>query len=712
MNFKTAGDVRPAASARSKTTRFLARCSSNLLVTTLLTPVLMLNPFGTAISSADDNVISTIVNVQNGSFPLDGTDSLTITSTGEISTSANTDNAVSATGNGNTITNLGVLSTGGVLSHGIYLDNSDNNTITNLGALSTSGFIGQGIYLSNSDNNSVIQSGNISIQGSSGGGITFEFSNNNSLIHSGTIFASEANGSGISVGDSDNNSIIHSGTISTTGTSGIGMFILQSDNNSFVQSGTTLTTGEDAVGNYLFNSNNNNFNQSGTISTTGVDAHAIFLTGSSNNVFTITGKLTSTQANAFLFDTFATTGNIINLTTGAFLGGAIDLNTSGNFVNITTTPGHSVVWDFGAGSTITSGIQVSGTGAYLVNGNTFYSVDPTGFLARADSIGDTAGMLTGVANSRLGSGAPAVFEQPSGFAYTRDNGSEYSDARFWGDFIASTSQYGATSTTLGYNSQQYGVALGYERDFDIDTTFGLMGGYLYSGLKADSRFTTSQEIKSRGGYLGIYGSHELANEIKLSGSLMAGRSANDSSRIFNNNTVTPSFTEMATATYGSTFIAPSISISKDYVLDEKTILTPMFSALYAHQWSSDYAETGSSSNLTVGSSEESVFEAEAALGLTRHLEETDQYSGGKVTARLGALVRTTPSSNMPALSLAGVGALTNASRNDNPLIAVTGGLDFDLQLTSSVSFTASGDVAIGNNDYVSAQGKLGFRVRF
>lgn len=587
----------------------MTNCLRYFLATTLLTPAFTLVPFGITPSHADDNVISTIVTLQNGGYPLDGADSLTITSDGGIITAGSaiaTTPAAPTIGNANTITNQGIISTTGS-AVGIYIDGSQYNIIS------------------------------------------------------------------------------QSGTLSTTGSNGHGIVFVNSHRSDLTQSGAT--------------------------STTGAGAHGILLTTADINTINITGSLISAQANAILYSG-PTHGNRLNLTTGAFLGGAIDLGTGGNFVNIATLPGHSGIWDFGAGSTITSGIQVSGTGAYLVNDNTFYSVDPTGFLARADAVGDTAGMLAGLAASRGIGSSPADFEQPSGFAYTSDDGFDYSDARFWGEFIASTTQYGETSTTLGYNSHQYGVVLGYERDFDLDTSFGLMGGYLYSGSKADSRFTTSQEINSRGGYLGIYGSHALANEIKLFGSLMAGRSANDSSRIFNNNTVTPSFIEEATGTYDNTFIAPSISISMDYVLDKKTTVTPMLSALYAHQWSSGYTETGSSNNLTVGRGQSSVFEGKAELGITRQIDAGEGHQVGQVTARLGAMVRDAPSNETPTLSFAGIGTLSTASNDRGTLFAATAGLDFNFKAKDNMALTASTDVAIGNNNYVSAQGKIGFKVTF
>ena len=274
-----------------------------------------------------------------------------------------------------------------------------------------------------------------------------------------------------------------------------------------------------------------------------------------------------------------------------------------------------------------------------------------------------------------------------------------------------TSAYGATNITLGYNSQYYGLALGVERDYGAATTLGLMGGYLAGNMKAASRFTVSQEIENQGGFAGIYGSGRLADGMKLTGSLIGGWTNNDSKRSFNNNSVVPSFVEIAKSTYGSVFIAPSIGLSKEYVLDEQTTLTPSFSALYAHQWSEGYTETGSTTNLTVGSGNTSVPEARAELGITRDLEVTDQTNGGHITMRFGALVRTTLNNDVPALSIAGIGMLTNASTDRSSLFAATG-MDFDLQITEALLFSASSDIALGSDDYFSAQGKIRFKVAF
>lgn len=277
--------------------------------------------------------------------------------------------------------------------------------------------------------------------------------------------------------------------------------------------------------------------------------------------------------------------------------------------------------------------------------------------------------------------------------------------------IGGLSEYGATNITLDYDSAYFGLAFGVERDFGAASIFGLMGGYLSSTMQADSRFITSQEIESQGGFAGIYGSSTLAHQIDISGSLIGGWTNSDSERNFNNNLAVPTFVETASGSFGSVFIAPSLTLSRDYALDEHTTLTPSLSALYAHQWSDGYTETGSTANLSVGSGQASVFEANAELGITRHLD-LGPIMSSHITARVGALVRATPHSTVPTLSLAGLGALTSASTDRSVLVAATGGLDLDLQITDNISLRASGDIAMGRDDYFSAQGQLGFIVQF
>ncbi|MCJ8324649.1 MAG: autotransporter domain-containing protein [Rhizobiales bacterium] len=600
MNCKIARHTphKSTAPVEDRATGLVTRCTRNFLATALLGSVLMTSTFGATTAHADDNVISTIVTLQNGGHPLDGADSLTITPDGGIN--ATGIHAIWSTGNGNTITNQGTLSTTGFVAVGIYFNTSNNNSLT------------------------------------------------------------------------------ESGTISTTGTNSHGVVFVDSHSSYDI-------------------------NFSGAASTTGAGAIGLLFVKSDNNTLNFTGLLTSAQANAILFDNTSFI-NRLNLTTGAFLGGAIDLGTGGNNVNIDTTPGHSAVWDFGATSNIINGIQVSGTGAYIVDGNVFYSVDTTGFFDRTDALGDTAGMLSSIAASRLSLTGPGSLNKDLGFIAD--------DTRIWGDLIGLTSEYGATNITLGYDHQYYGLALGVEQDYGAATTFGLMSGYLAGKMKAESQFTVSQEIESRGGFAGIYGSGNFADQMKLTGSLIGGWTNNDSERSFNNNAGAPSFVETANASYGSVFIAPSIGLSKGFVLDEQTTLTRSFSALYAHQWSDGYTETGSTTNLTVGSGEASVLEAKAEVGITRHLEMTDQHYGGHVTARIGALARLTPNNDVPTLSFAGIGTLTNADTDRSALVAVIGGIDFYLQITENLSFNASGDIALGSDDYFNAQGKLGFKVVF
>lgn len=147
----------------------MARCTATLLATTVLAPVLLLGPLGTA--HAADNVISTIVTDTNGTFSLDGADSLTITSTGGISTTGNSNHAIVSTNNGNTFINQGAISSTGRLAYGINLSSSDNNIITHSGSISTTGRGVRGIFLTTSDNNIITHSGSISIMGGNANGI-------------------------------------------------------------------------------------------------------------------------------------------------------------------------------------------------------------------------------------------------------------------------------------------------------------------------------------------------------------------------------------------------------------------------------------------------------------------------------------------------------------------------------------------------------------
>ncbi|WP_306256887.1 autotransporter outer membrane beta-barrel domain-containing protein [Pararhizobium sp. IMCC21322] len=205
---------------------------------------------------AADFVVDTPTIVQNGSAAhiLDGNDSLTITSSGEII--VNGVDGVNASGDENRITNFGNIEVDGDTFIGINAQN-DFNTVTNSrsGTITTTGEYGYGIY--GRDGNSINNHGAIFTSGQNGGGI--EVRDNNNILNTGSISTTNDQSSGIEA--NDNNTIINIGTISTAGIRSFGIDV--QNNSTVVNEGTITTDGDNSEG--ISGSDFNTFINNGSI---------------------------------------------------------------------------------------------------------------------------------------------------------------------------------------------------------------------------------------------------------------------------------------------------------------------------------------------------------------------------------------------------------------------------------------------------------------
>lgn len=209
---------------------------------------------------AADFVVETPTIVQNGSAAniLDGNDSLTITSSGEII--VNGVDGVNASGDENRITNFGNIEVDGDTFIGINALN-DFNTITNAnsGTITTTGEDGNGIY--GRDGNTITNQGAIFTSGYRGNGI--EVNDNNNALNTGSISTTNDQSYGIEA--DDNNTIINTGTISSAGTQSVGIRV--TNNNTVINDGTITTFGSSAEG--MSGADSNIFINNGFIRTYG-----------------------------------------------------------------------------------------------------------------------------------------------------------------------------------------------------------------------------------------------------------------------------------------------------------------------------------------------------------------------------------------------------------------------------------------------------------
>jgi hypothetical protein len=201
---------------------------------------------------ADDFIIDGPATTTNNGYVLDGDDTITVTNTGSVSTTANSEPGLSALGDNNVLINSGDVLTGtkelvtyyrggnaytrytrtGSTSHGLHAE-GDFNTITNSenGVVSAIGGSAIGLFAgtwNTGDNNTLVNRGIIITDGGNGHAM-HAGGNNNTLTNSGDINVNEFGGGsghgmfGGNVFGGDFNIVTNTGSITTNGGSGHGM---------------------------------------------------------------------------------------------------------------------------------------------------------------------------------------------------------------------------------------------------------------------------------------------------------------------------------------------------------------------------------------------------------------------------------------------------------------------------------------------------------
>ncbi|TXR54652.1 autotransporter outer membrane beta-barrel domain-containing protein [Reinekea thalattae] len=227
---------------------------------------------------ADDFTIDTAETTENGGNTIDGDDSITVAEDGSIRTTSLQGRAIRTTGDENTVTNYGSITS----YHTGIETTGNNNTLTNDGALS--------VYFASfnvtGDENTIINSGSIDMVQQFSVGVYVE-GENNTILNSGSILISNDEGEqGISVAGGSNQ-ITNSGTITTFGAGGNGglshAITTDGSNNVITNDGTITTNGADAYG-INADGDNNTITNSGTIETAGADAYGIYSIGENANI--------------------------------------------------------------------------------------------------------------------------------------------------------------------------------------------------------------------------------------------------------------------------------------------------------------------------------------------------------------------------------------------------------------------------------------------
>ena len=255
---------------------------------------------------ADDYIISDNSTSTNDDNTINGNDSLTLNSGITITTSGKIE-GIDASGESNTINQLGNISTSGTKAYGVIL-RGNSNTLDVSGTITTSGVQGYGIFLSSSDSNTITQSGKVKTTNYTSRLYMIHNSESNNITQSGDLESTGIKWShGYYLDNGDSNAITQTGNITTAGSSARSHAYFfddasdasGSDNNTIIQKGNITLTENTNKAYYFESSDSNSITQSGNITTSGTNGHGYhFYSNSDNNTITLTGTITVSGTNA------------------------------------------------------------------------------------------------------------------------------------------------------------------------------------------------------------------------------------------------------------------------------------------------------------------------------------------------------------------------------------------------------------------------------
>jgi len=508
-----------------------------------------------------------------------------IDNAGEISASGSSTNAIRAEGGSSSVNNTGTISTTGSHVLGVRLIGG-NNQVTNSGELTTTGSGADGI-LAQGGSSTVSNTGTISTTGAGGYAVDLQ-GGANQMVNSGEITTSGSTSVGVYATE-ENNVIFNNGTIETSGGDGDGIHV-EHANNTVTNTGTITTQGTDAHG-ISTDAGSNTVTNTGTITTHGAGADGIRAEDNDNTV-TNSGRIVSDQSNAI---TFLGSGNTLNLNATSFLGGAVDLGL-GTTVNIDLDPSGSVLWEF---TGTVDAMNFTGSVPVFYNAATAQvaTFDPTAFSGSSDVLADMTDNVSSVIRDRL----------------------DCVGDRWWTSVFGSTSSYDGSSSIQDFDSNNLGVAIGYDASITDSTTLGFLVGYLWNDFDADSQFTKSFDNESDGAFVGVYG-RQRWNPVFIDLAVTGGWLDHSDNRKVNNNLSAMGESE-AKGSYDSWWFSPEATVGLELGVSEVWSIVPAVRVRYAQENVESYTESdGGDANAHVAGRKVAMLEERLEIGLRGVME--------------------------------------------------------------------------------------------
>jgi hypothetical protein len=387
----------------------------------------------------------------------------------------------------------------------------------------------------------------------------------------------------------------------------------------------------------------------------------------------------------------------------SFIGGGISLSSQGTAVNITTGASHSVLWEFSTGTLAGGAPNVTGPVASFFNADTrqFATLDPTGFAAAFDTLGDMTGQLSNVGRQGLSGHLPSAYGAAYGTKDTiGDAGIAYGQGLWVTPFAARMKREGDAGT-LDRGNTQLGIALGYRWQSRPDLGLGVMAGYVRDESEATSRFAKSHESEADAFFAGFNGRKQWGN-LFLDFALIGGFMAHDQDRFVNDNLAQLGIS-FANASFDSHFIAPEAGLSMSFDAGNGLSITPGTKVRYAAQWLDGYTESGAAANASVHDRMIGLVEANAEIAATQ------RFTFGSITGRLGVLGRASTGDDDVSVSLIGLSNAVAFSTHDD--VAGYVGLGASINANENLKLELDGRGIFGK-DVTGVQGQARIIHRF
>jgi len=584
----------------------------------------------------------------NGGHVIDGFDTLTVTKEGSIDTSTGYRHAIHSTGDGNTITMDGAITTTGGDAVGISNDASDNSVLTNNGIIETEGDFSNGIMNSNSQYASITNAGSIGTAGELSVGIGNIFSTGSLITNAGSIETVGELAAGIQDVFSTGSMITNSGTILTRGDFAMA---IETVGASIINSGTITTEGVGSHGIFIGDTPDMSVLNTGSIRTAGADAIGFVIDGASEATLLNRGLIISEMSDAIRVDS---TDTKLNLSSAGLIGGRINLDAA-TTVNLMTEASHSLLWDLSTGSMVGGDPgSITGNVPSFYNASTkqFATFDPSALVGSLDALDDMTSLLSKVARGGLGTSG------------------------FWATGFGGVLEHeGDSVSTLDRKIDQYGFALGYSAETD-GLEWGVSGGYLISDLDVDSAWATSQTVEGQGLFAAVIG-EKTFGAFTIDLAFAGGRVTHDSKRFVNDNlALTNGLTlgqSWADARYDGWFVAPEVGVSATIGELNGWSLTPSARLRHASQWLDGYKEIGSNANASVGDRTLGLLEARVELGARKTI------GIGSVSTRLGYQIRRSTGDDTAAVTL--LDSTNSVGLGDTDSAAAYAGMGINLDIT-------------------------------